>query len=150
MPKISLERNDAAGCQSAAVNVKKKRCTASSCLFGQPEGAAAAQHTQSPARCPTAHQWVRSKGSRRAADASAQRFVRQHRGGTGERRAHPPWQPSPATVDNQRGFGFVNIIEMFQGCSVFPCVSWFPSQVSMWSLFAQWRRLVSPVCEQLV
>lgn len=30
----------------------------------------------------------------------------------------PPWQPSPATVDNQCGFGSVNIIEMFQGCGV--------------------------------
>lgn len=44
-----------------------------------------------------------------------------------------PWQPSPATVDNQHGFGFVNIFEMFQGFSLFPWVSLFPARLP-WGL----------------
>lgn len=68
----------------------------------------------------TPRRWARGEGSPRAADASVPR-VHQHCGGTGERRrADPPWQPSLATVDNQCGFGFVNIIETFQGCDVLP------------------------------
>lgn len=67
-------------------------------------------------------------------DTSAPRCVHQQCRGNGKRRrADPPRQSSLATVDNQ----CVNIIEMFQGCNMFPWVSLFPSQVSMWSLFAQ-------------
>lgn len=62
------------------------------------------------------HWWARDKGTYRA-DALAF-YVHQHHRGTGERRPDPSWQPSPATVDNQCGFGSVNVIEMFQGCHV--------------------------------